>query len=263
MRTMNNKGQVFIFFIFLLPLLVLFFVATLEFSREVFVKIKMQNVLDRGVYAGASLLAERLNKIADLNGNVHRIFLETKKDFIQRGSKRNEPEARQQLKKAMAQQNNLLSKMEEISSSAYAQAYQLTDEIVKEEFPAARLIPLHQSPLLLKEGGSEELPFSRIKGNVLDPTGHKNIPKEGFFLRLAFAKDPGQRIALAAGLELTPANPALSLLKFPEPWRAVAAAQPYGGSLWNYALHEKENFLYRTSLVPFNTIDETDHETNH
>lgn len=252
MNRNSQKGQVVFLFVFLLPLLVLVFAGTLEFSREVFVKMKMQSVLDRGVYAGASLLAERLNRIAGWNREAHRIFLDTKKDFARRGSRRDEAEARRQLKEARRRQNLLLEKMEALFSTAYADAYRLAEETVTREFPRARLHPLRHEPLLLREGGSEELPFSRIKGKVIDPTGHKDIPKEGFWLRLAFAKDPASTIGLAALLEVPPPTPAIPLLKFPEPWRAVSAAQPYGGSLWNHALGKDETFLYRTSLVPFN-----------
>lgn len=242
MQTLDQKGQVVILFTLLIPFFLTLLVLTVQFSEIVFAKIKLQATLDKGVFAGASYLTETLNQIALSNRKVHQEFLNLKKRFKE-GMKQNTPEAKKEIEKTWKIQNQIFD--DEILPQverATAKAYQITSQIVRKEFPLARLIPLSDSPIRIGEGITEELSFAEIKGVTFDPKGYKKVPKNGFEARVAFVKDFENPVVLAAGVEWkTP---------FQTQFQAISAAQPYGGSLWRYALEGSENFLYRTAKVP-------------
>lgn len=258
MLKLNEKGQAIIFFVLLIPMLVLFLVGTVELSKQVYFKIRMQETLNRAVYAGASYLTESLNQIALLNRKAHQLFLERKADFQKRGMKKNKKEAKRQLKETMRQQELLLEKMEQLAQNAYAKAYQISDDVIKQEFSEARFVPLYQSPISLLEGLYEEISFAHVKGKTFDPKGYKKIPKDGYYLRMAFEKDQSQTAAMAALLELAPPKSILPSFIGKRKFQAVAAAQPFGGSLWHYATDktERDFLLYRTSMIPTENLYE-------
>lgn len=253
---LNQKGQVVLFFVFLVPLFLLLLVISVELSKRVHAKIKLQGVLDKGIYAGAGSLTDSLNRIALLNQKVFDLHRERKEDFLRRGSKRNEKEAKRQILETMRRQNLLLEEMEKIAGESYPKAYQIVNEVIREEYPGSRFIPLYQAPLILEEGLFEELAFSKIRGNVFDPTGYKKVPKDGFALRIAFKKNPATTLAVAGLLEVSSPKAILPILDNRESLKTAAAALPYGGSVWHYANSPKEgeHHLYRTGMVPLRSL---------
>lgn len=242
MQTLNQKGQVVILFALLIPFFVLLLVLTVQFSEIVFAKIKLQATLDRAVFAGASYLTETLNQIALSNRKVHQEFLNLKKRFKE-GMKQNTPAAKKEIEKTWKIQNQIFDdEMLPQVQEARAKAWTITSQIVQKEFPQARLIPLSDTPLRIGEGITEEFSFAEIKGVTFDPKGYRRVPKNGFEARVAFVKDFETPVVLSAGVEWKG--------WFKTPFQAISAAQPYGGSLWRYALEGSENFFYRTARVP-------------
>lgn len=253
----NEKGQVVFFLVFIIPLIVLALVMTAEFSRLVSTKIKLQGTLDRSVFAGAAYLAHVLNQTALSNRKVHEEFLKLQERFREGSKTNNRKEAKDEIKKTWGRQNQIFD--EEIVpkvEEAYEKAYQIARQIVEKDFPNAKLSPLYFSPIALGEGRMEFLPFGEIKGITFDPRGYQKVPKTDLEVRLAFIKnfDPSFKTAFAAGVALKSPPSLIPLLKLNEPLRAVAAAQPYGGSIWGYALTKKKEDLYHTAMVPLKTL---------
>ena len=243
MRKLNQKGQVALFFVLLVPFMVLLLVTTVRFSELIFTKMKLQGALDRGIYAGASYLADVLNQQALFNEKAYRLFADAKEDFLRRGSKRTEKEAKEQVQKLWADQEKLYDQMEALSEKAYTEAYAIAEGEVQRDFPKLALQPLYHGPFVFKDGPREIFPFDKIKGSIIfDPTGHQKIPKADYEARMAFVKDPASVVALAASARTA------------QGVEAVAAAEPFSGSLWNFATLSQEKFLYQTAMVPLETL---------
>lgn len=241
MRSNNEKGQVVIFFVLLIPLFVLLMVMSVEFSRVVLTKIKLQQTADKAIFAGASYLTEALNQTALSNQKVHQKFLHLKQWFKE-GSKKSHSDAKIEIAKTLAEQNTILDEeMTPNLEEAYQKAYAIADQIVQKNFPEARFVPLYSLPVRIGEGKTQDLGFDQIKGVVFDPNGHQDIAGDGFTARVAFRKNDQDQVALAGGLEF-------------QSLRAVAAAQPNQGSIWDYALSGKEERLYQTTMVPLKTL---------
>ena len=116
---------------------------------------------------------------------------------------------------------------------------------VKKDFPDVKLSSLYRVSPVLWDGPKIDFSFDKVKGTVIfDPTGHQKVPKTDFEARMAFVKDPSQTIAFVGAVETK------NVLQ------AVAAAQPFGGSVWNFALSsdKDETLLYQTSMVPVDTL---------
>ncbi|MDO8526790.1 MAG: Tad domain-containing protein [Deltaproteobacteria bacterium] len=241
---LNQQGQIVIFFVLLIPLIVLMLVTTVTFSKAVFTKMKLQGALDRGVYAGGSYLTEVLNQIALLNWDAHEKFLVLKNDF--RGvSQPAEKKAKERIEKLWIEQNQLYDQMEMMSVSAHKTALEIASEEVRKEFPNAELHSLYTTPIILKDGPRVDFSFDKIRGQtIFDPTDHQKISKTGFEARMAFVKDPSKRVAFVAEA------------KTAEGLHAMAGAQPFAGSLFNFAKSpdKNQNFLYRTAMVPVETL---------
>lgn len=256
MRTLNNKGQIVILFVLLAPLLVLLLVISTEFSRLVITKIHLQGTIDKAMFAGASFLADQLNQIAKADRKVHEEFLRLQKTF-RNLSKKNPKEAKVEIDETWRKQNKIFD--EEIMPAieqSYAKAYAIAEAIVQKEFPSAHFAPFYLPPLEIGEGRVDLLHFDEIKGVTFDPRGYRRVASKEFEARMAFVKNdhPNQKMALAGGLEVQAPTPLLSLLNINQPLRAVAAAQPYGGSIWGYALTKDQQKLYRTTFVPLATL---------
>lgn len=258
MPKLNQRGTIIVLFSFFLFFFALLFLGTVTISKQVFEKVRIQETLDEAVLVGAGFLTETLNQMALLNKEVHQLFLDRKEDFLWKGSKRNEHEAKRQLEETMRQQDLLRDQMEHLAEEAYSKAYALAAEVLHQELPEADAIPIYREPLVLREGLYEELSFAKIKGNVFDPSGHQTIPKNGYPLRMAFEKDPQFLNAIGIHLELPPSPELPTFLRSRRPYQAMAAAQPFGGSLWGYALGD-QNRLYQTALIPIEDLNETRH----
>ncbi|OGQ04912.1 MAG: hypothetical protein A3F82_08540 [Deltaproteobacteria bacterium RIFCSPLOWO2_12_FULL_44_12] len=245
MRSLKNQsGQVVIFFVLLVPIFVLALVLFTKFSRDVFTKMKLQGALDRGVYAAASYQTEVLNQTALLNRKAHDLFLQLEKEF--KGiSQPNDEKARERIKNLWINQNNLYDEMDSLAKVVYERAFEIFQNEVKKDFPDVKLSSLYRVSPVLWDGPKIDFSFDKVKGTVIfDPTGHQKVPKTDFEARMAFVKDPSQTIAFVGAVETK------------NGLQAVAAAQPFGGSVWNFALSsdKDETLLYQTSMVPVDTL---------
>lgn len=249
MYTLNQKGHVTTIFILLFPVFVFLIVATVDYSRLVFTKIKFQETLDRAIFAGAGQLTQILNQTARANRKVHEEFLSLQKKFKE-NSKQSIEKAKQEIQKTWGIQNQIfdeemLPRIQEAEALAYQRAY----EILQTDFPDVRFEPLSETPIAIGEGVTEELSFGEIKGVTFDPKGYRKVPKNGFEARVAFVKNFERPVLLAGYAEVSAPKPILPFLRW-QALRATSAAQPYGGSLWGYALKGTKEFLYRTARIP-------------
>lgn len=251
MRILTDRGHASLFLILVLPVMLLLLVTTVRFSKIVHEKIRLQGTVDRAVYAGAAYLSEVLNQTALLNWEVHRLFRERKEEFLKNGSKKNEKEAHDQLLQTVSEQDALRAEMEDLAGAAYSRAYQIANGVFQESFPEGELELLARNQILLKEGPKEIFYFDRINGVVFDPTGHTRVDRKEFKLRMAFVKDPSSAAFFGGRAAIVREGRSL---------QAVAAAEPYGGSLWNFALSpdKADSLLYRTAGIPVEVFYEED-----
>lgn len=235
MRILNQKGQAAVFFMLLVPGIVLMLVATVKFSRTVFWKMKLQGALDRSVYAGGAYLTETLNRMVVRNQKARDLFEEVRREF-RAVSQPNPKKAKERIRKLWLEQNVLYEEMDELEKNAYRNAWQIANEEFQKDFPGVSVTPIYAAPIVLKDGPKVDFSFDRVKGKtIFDPTGHQKLPKTGLEARMAFVKDPGRPAAFAVAAEIR------------NGMNAVAAAQPLGGSLWNFK-------FYQTALVPLKTL---------
>lgn len=245
----NNRGQIAVLVVLLAPLFALLLVLSAEFCKQIITKIKLQATLDQAIFNGAKHLTNVLNQVAKANREVHEEFLALQRSF-KRLSKPSQAKAKKEIDKTWQKQNKIFDEtiVPQISQ-ANQQAYQIAQATIAQEFPKAQFIPFYFASIQMGEGRTEFLPFGEIKGITFDPKGYRRVASKDFEARYAFVKndDPQFKAAIAGGVEQEMPGTFL-------PLRAVAAAQPYGGSIWGYALSKEQQQLYRTALVPLKTL---------
>lgn len=251
----NEKGSVTVFFMIVLPLLIVFLLSTLNFGLQVFTKIKLQGALDRAVFVGGQVLTEKLNETARKNAEVFKEFDKLQKHF-KKNSKDTLAQARDQVKSTQKRQERLRDEMDRLEATAYDEAVVKATSVFQQTFPKIPLNLEYMSPFEINDGTFWEFGFDEVAGVLWDPKDYEKNA-EIFKVREAFNKNPQGHVAmtLSAKLEKTPSI--LNLFRNKNPMRAISAAQPYGGSIWHYAV-EKENKerLYRTALVPVSSVME-------
>ena len=254
MPRLNEKGAVTVFFMLVLPLLILFLIATVDFAMQVFYKIKLQAALDRATFAGAQVLTDKLNIVAEKNREVRKAFTELKHQ-LRTGSKDTLQQARDHVNQTKKKQQNLYDEMRELELKAATESLQEATAIFQKTFPKGKITPVYQSSFGIDTGTFQEFGFDEIDGVLWDPKNYKkNV--EIFKVREAFNKTPQARVALAFSASLIQTPSILKLFRPKFPLRSVAAAQPYGGSLWHHAMLEKGNeHLYRTAFIPVESLE--------
>lgn len=252
---LNEKGSVTVFFMIVLPLLIVFLLSTLNFGLQVFTKIKLQAALDRAVFVGGQVLTGKLNETARKNAEVFKAFDELQKHF-KKNSKDTLDQARARVKNTKKRQERLYEEMGRLEATAYGEAVAEAVAVFQQTFPKIPLNLEYSSPFAIDKGTFWEFGFDEIKGVMWDPKDYKG-DVEIFKVREAFNKNPQGHVALALSAKLAKTPSILNLFRIKEPVRAISAAQPYGGSIWHYAV-EKENKerLYRTALVPVSSVME-------
>lgn len=248
MRQLNQQGQIVVVMVLLVPFFVLLTVLSAQFAKLVLTKVQLQGTIDQAVFTGADYLTEALNQIAQSNRKVHEEFLRLQQSFKNLSKPKTTEAAIKEINKTWDLQNAIFGeKIEPLVEEAYSKSYQIAQAVVAQRFPQAQFTPFYFSAIQMGEGRTEILPFGEIKGIVFDPKGYGKVKKKDFEARYAFVKndDPNMKVALAAGIELPDSK---------IPLRATAAAQPYGGSIWGYALQPAKQKLYRTAWVPLKTL---------
>ncbi len=249
MQKINQKGQIFILFLFFMIAFAFAAAALAQFSKIVFSKMKLQGALDRGVFAAASLMTEMMNEWVLENRKAYELFLELEKDF-KNVSQPNLEKPKDRVRRLWADQNRLYDAMSEKTERMLSLSFEIAENELQKEIPNARLVPLYAVAPTILDGPKKDFAFDKINGGILfDPTGHQKIGKTELEGRMAFVKDASAVVAFAAGAEWD----------FPH-WkstmRAVSAAQPFGGSVWNGAFQREsgEVFCYQTAFVPLSSL---------
>lgn len=254
---LNERGSVTVFFMIVLPLLIVFLLSTLNFGLQVFTKIKLQTALDRAVFVGGQVLTGKLNETARKNAEVFKEFDKLQKHF-KKNSRDTLAQARDYVKNTKKRQERLRDEMERLEATAYDEAVAKATSVFQQTFPKIPLNLEYSSPFGIDKGTFWEFGFDEVDGVMWDPKDYKK-DAEIFKVQEAFNKSPQGHVALALSAKLakTPSILKLFRIKKQEPFRAISASQPYGGSIWHYAV-EKENKerLYRTALVPVSSVME-------
>ena len=254
MNIKNQRGGMTILFVLWLPLFCFLLLFLGQMGRWVIARQRLQESVDKSAFAGGNVLADTLNHMALQNREVHQKYLNLR-DVFRRDSKMSESKAKQEIQKILAEQNLILeNQMLPLAAEAYQKAYRVASDVLRQNLSQAGLVPLYVAPVEMKEGHWEEVKFDKIEGVVFDPSDHGGVAGADFQVRMGFSKALSPVMGIVTGGELHfkmfPGSP----LEFPVIFKAVAAAQPFAGSIWQYALNGTANHLYHTAMVSVKSL---------
>jgi hypothetical protein len=236
-------------------------------------KVRLQNVTDRAIYAGAATLTHHMNKIAEENWRLNRAFRDLKKTFAtftSESSKTSEDEWTKYKTIRTEVEDNIKYHINE----AYPDACLKATSIIKANLTGAKFYTepgfCKQELLTLfadfETGQEEEIKYSYTFGGegFIAPAGVKSPGK--LALRYFMRPEGAEPIAFAGWTEQGIKN-FLSVMGSKDNQKAIAAAaaQPYGGSIKEFALNDFDSLeeskssdegkknTYKTTYIP---IDE-------
>lgn len=244
-------------------------------------QIGLQGAIDRGVYAGAAYLSHVMNEVAELNWKFRKEYRDAKKE-LSSYSNENMKVIEDRIKVLNNNQAAIVQEMESLLSRGYAKAHLIAEDVAKENL--ARM-PQLTSVLYRKEYGlgqmfqmvddfesgkylsKEKITPSEITGPVYDP---ENYNDSSFTLRKYLKKrtSSDDYVALSGSVIAKFKPPFLSGFfagKNGVRLGAIAAAQPYGGSIKEFAqddsktLEEAKNneiYFYHPEFVPVKLVVE-------
>lgn len=271
----SNVGSISIVLAIVAPLLVALMVLVVNVGVLLHARTKLQIATDRGVYAGAASLAHSLNEIARKNWEIHSEFARLKRD-LDDDTQTDEPQVEQQIGDARARQVFLYEEMNGINAAMLAGAVNQAVSVIAANIPGAFFEPfesvlesnvLDLSRIEDAEGSGgvyDEVVGADIVGDlVFDPESYE-IQEPVRMLRYLYNTRMrevffGGRVAVLSAVPIFP-----SLFGGAVTLRAAAGAQPYGGSIEEFAQvnplgddppdFEARQHLYRAAFVPVHSV---------
>lgn len=256
----NPDGQLAVFMVLVLPLFALFLAFFVNIILLIDARISMQGAVDRGAYAGAGYLAHVMNEVAIRNRLFNEAYLNKEKEFGSK-SKVTKEWIDKRIKELRSIQSRLLTEMNILSEEAYGKAHEVAKDVIArnqgnrpqlkfttytDKFYKSRKERAFKIIDDCDDSGNcvnhTLLGGTEISGNDFDPTGHEDYS----FDVLKYLIKDGSYVAIVSGAELEFNAPLLpeylggKKLRL----RAIAAAQPYGGSIKKF----QDN--YHPRLIP-------------
>lgn len=266
------KGQAVILFMLIIPIMILMLCVCVNVSHLVRSKVRLQNATDRAVYAGAATLTHYMNKVAEENWRLNHAFKGLKKTFAtftSESSKTSEDE----WNKYRAIRAEVEDNIKYYINEAYPDACSKAESIIKANLTDAKFYTepgfCEQELLTLfadfEAGQEEEIKYSYTFGGegFIAPAG---VESPGDLALRYFMRQEGTAPIVFAGWTEQDIKPFLSSNGFKDNQRvlAAAAAQPYGGSIKEFALKESDSLeelksadegeknMYKTTYIPIN-----------
>ncbi|GEM_PF-5496345 len=258
----NQRGQIAILMMLLLPLCLLLVALVADVAVLVVTKTQMQVTADQAALAAADTLAELMNQLAVKNWQIHHEFVAQKNEFT--GAQQQSDAGG---KTRLAHRQDVIDEyrrdMDDIVATGYAQARDAAQAVVDRFEPDAEMQTLYgddTAPLFsfyddYVDPAAEQWPrlsFTFPDGGTSwgNPASHQENGGQLLSYR-AKAAGPDQQVAFAVRVRrhVLP-GVGHQLLRRADPfaestsdiWLAAsAAAQPFGGDLYNAAMTDAAN----------------------
>lgn len=270
----SKEGSITVWLVGFFPVLVVILMLIVNVIAMIDARLTMQGAIDRGVYAGASYLAYVMNKVAGFNKTFRDEYLEVNRTF-DADSEDSEKWSSEQVELLNTKQAMLYDNMKGLLESGYAVANEISRNVAVKNLENAPHISFKKYGELYGSTGERMFEMindgpvdgeyinkkiviaTEVTGNSLDPENYKPNPYEVYKYLI---KDGGYYVGLAAGIAadfkppLWPKFFADSNGKFTI--HSMAAAQPYGGSIKEYAHTGADDLLYHPALIPIKAVRE-------
>lgn len=269
---LNQKGSITTMLIMIFfPVLFTLMLLLVNVITMVDTKIMLQGAVDRGVYAGASSLAGTMNEVARINRSFRDEYLAKKKEFDSKSE-----DSAEYIEKRIAElrqnQSSLYDNMNDLLDAGYARAHEISESVIRSNIIKMPLMANWRYLNLYK--GPEEKLFEmtddvgvnntylnrelflpvEIEGISYDPNKYKLHRYE---VQKYLIKDSVNYVAIAGGVKgrfVPPLLPRFFSKDGAVEFRVAAAAQPYGGSIKEYALSGEQDVLYHPIFVPLEIV---------
>lgn len=152
----NERGQVIVLFLLLLPFISAALLYLVNLSHVVFEQMRLQGAVDRAVYAGAAHLSYRLNEITNLNRQANELMENLRREY-RRGHYGSQREGVNHFQDMERLQEDLYQQMLDISDHGYPMACGLAKALAAES-EAAVFLPLNN----ISNDCSAARPMTRI-----------------------------------------------------------------------------------------------------
>lgn len=279
----NEQGQLTILMALIVPVLFALVAFLVNYFYLVDTKMKLQVAADRAVFAGAAKLAYSMNQIAEENWAVYKAYRKVWGNFDKNSQSGNEcPQRVKEMDNT--QQTAWRQNIEDIVTNAYGDAIAVANSVMAANFPETdghtaavydsiygkqddRLFEMVDD---LNSDQKNDVICGIIEGVVFAPKEVKEDTQENklkyLFLDQGFVALVGRLTAQVYPLLMKD-------IFGPEgiTINATAAAQPYGGSMKNFALQETDTieqarnaaaegveagkpYLFRPALVPVRAV---------
>lgn len=270
-RTLKNEdGSVIVFLLLIVPIIISIIAAAMLVGQIAFARVRLSVAADRAAYAGASSLADSMNRIAAANWGIHKAYRDLENDFREM-SQQNQSAARQRFGRCEAEIEDHLSHIGEISSGMSDMAREIAERYMHSRAPSALSQALVQSAIVISDSIDPERQhgdpsYDYITGpSFADPSDVDG----GSFNALKFLikeNSPGPFVVVAAAERVRPLLLQSTFGDFSV--NAISSAMAFGGSVEGFALkdglslaeaegelsEDGGDHLYRAAIVPLSSL---------
>lgn len=275
----TQRGQVAVLMMLFVPVALLLLVIVADVGLHLVTKLRMQVSADHAVLAASDVLANHMDALARDNHEIHRLFSEQKQNLEKVSQKSHRQSGLADIRKTQKAIDAIRSDMDDRLARGYREACNAAQVAVAKRTPWASMTPLTGELHQNCTGGAPMFRFdddyydteqwakitfhhTEGSGGFIDPKSVESA--EGTLLSYRHKEDgPDQQVAFA--LRVTSAAPPSFLSHiFPQErvLEASAAAQPFGGSIYEAAFIEDitavEMPLYDSSLIPLGRLQDRD-----
>jgi hypothetical protein len=249
----NQQGQVSIFFILIVPALVIVFLIVVDFAVLIDSKIKLQVALDRGLFAGAARLAYLMNRVAEENWLIRKSFLKVDKNAAVKSWQAGECQNR--VNELKSTQKEALDNIDDLIETAYSSAFDVARNLTEINYKGSHYKPIYGKPEELLFGLIESGKNSGDGKNQLDPQDKKELIRKNIICGniegvvfdpnsvnvsenqnvLTYSMKSGEQVGLVSTLSALVKLPFIGDIFKPVAIEVIGAAQPYGGSIKRFA----------------------------
>lgn len=267
----GKRGSAAILMIAAVPLCCAMLMLLVECGRIALARTRLQSAADRAAVAGASSLAESLDRVARENWGIHRAWRDLAKDFAA-DAQQDRHAAAQRYSQYEAQCDAALGQIGSTLDRAGERAREASANTLWRNAPeAAQDIAVRNAVSLSADADPERqwgtVPYGSIAGAIF--TDPESVEGGEYRALKYLIKRPGPDAAVGV-VARQRVRPALlgAMLGAGVEIEAAAAAQAFGGSMEAFAMRETETAdeaamavdeggrdgLYRAALVPVWTL---------
>lgn len=264
-----QRGNVTIFIAIITPVMIAMLALIVNVGMLLYSRVKIQIAADRGAYAGAAVLAHALNQIAIADWKIHHEYVELEK-WLSSTSERSKDEIKKRMDETKQRQGDLIDEINQINTSMFESAVITAQSVSSANYSGSEFMPFALPNLegmfrigLTEEEGAHfgDVSGANIMGQTFDPDSYE-IGDKMQMLRYV-EKTPQADVLFGGWVKgISPTPVMLNIFGESSDLLAAAAAQPYGGSISEFAQVKPDadeppnvlarELLYRVAFVPVN-----------